>query len=80
MCLQRLNPDVLQAVVRRAEKTSGMGQGISQSLEQEALRGTVCSGLCMCEFIFQMKVLDTGRLCLLSKVTGMKNKEWQGSS
>lgn len=52
----------------------------AKSSEQQALCGTMCSGFCMREFIFQMKVLDVERLCLLSKVTRMTNEERQGSS
>lgn len=79
--LWSLNPDVFWAVVQRAgKKNLECSQGINQSLEQQALHGTMCSGLCLCKFICQTKVLDAERLCLLSELTPMKNEKRQGSS
>ena len=63
---------------KEQKKNLECGQGISQSPEQQSLRGTMCSGFCMCEFIFQMKVLDVESPCLLSKVTQMKTEKRQG--
>lgn len=81
MSLCSLNPDVFWAVVQRVgKKNLECSQGIRQSLEQQALRGIMCSGLCLCKFICQTKVLDAERPCLLSEVTRMKNEKRQGSS
>lgn len=67
-----------QLFKEQKKKILECGQGINQSLERQSLHGTMCSGFCVCEFIFQMKVLDIERLCLLSKVTRMKTEKRQG--
>lgn len=65
----------IQMCSKSRKRNLECGQGISQSLEQQSLCGTTCSGFCLCEFTFQVKVLDVERLCLLSKATQMKNEE-----